>query len=91
MDASYNRLKTPVRLKDPEVRLSPEYSTFQSRKELRSVKPFELYSFYLFPKNIFDGTRLSTIERKVVSNHLSKVKLVIQCLHERYQLLFFKC
>ena len=48
-----------------------------------------LFFYYLFPKNIFDGTQLSTIERKVVSNHLSKVKLMIQCLHERYQLLFF--
>ena len=33
-----------------------------------------LFFYYLFPKNIFDGTQLSTIERKVVSNHLSKVK-----------------
>ena len=32
-----------------------------------------LFLYYLFPKNIFDGTQLSTIERKVVSNHLSKV------------------
>ena len=47
-----------------------------------------LFFYYLFPKNIFDWTQLSTTEKKVVSNHLSKVKLMIQCLHERYQLLF---
>ena len=31
---------------------------------------WSLFSFYLFQKNIFDWTQLSTIDRRVVSNHL---------------------
>ena len=40
---------------------------------------WNLFSYYLFPKKHF-LTQLSTVERKVVSNHLSKMNLMIPFL-----------
>ena len=64
MDSNHNRPRTPVQLEYNfnyiqaaqvlKVLKSPEDSTSQSRKEVRSVKQFELYSLSIFPKrNIY--------------------------------------
>ena len=64
VDSNHNRPRTPVQLEYYfnyiqaaqvlKVLKSPEDSTSQSRKEVRSVKQFELYSLSIFPKrNIY--------------------------------------
>ena len=64
VDSNHNRPRTPVQLEYNfnyiqaaqvlEVLKSPEDSTSQNRKEVRSVKQFELYSLSIFPKrNIY--------------------------------------
>ena len=79
MDANHNRLRTPVRLEDNWVLKIP---LLKAEKKYDRSSNLSFILLIFIPKINFLTflTQLSKSERKVFSNHLSKVNLMIPFL-----------
>ena len=86
-DATWTQITTvaPVRLKDNEVLNIPLLKAEKKYDRSSNLN----FILLIIPKKFFPLTELSTIGRNVVSNHLSKVNLMIHAINHFFIYFFF--